>query len=63
MVISNAAEETRFPQMMEIYRQWGVQLQLLEASCRSYDSGMEAAGKHIALSIRLLVHQPANRKP
>lgn len=33
------------------------QLQLLELSCRSYDSGMEAAGKHIALSIRVLVHQ------
>jgi hypothetical protein len=33
------------------------QLCLLQNSCRTYDSGLEAAGKHIALSIRVLVHQ------
>jgi hypothetical protein len=32
------------------------QLQLLQDSCRAYDSGLEPAGKHIALSIRVLVH-------
>jgi hypothetical protein len=32
------------------------QLQLLTHACRAYDEGLEAIGKHIALSIRVLVH-------
>lgn len=33
------------------------QLKLLQHACQAYDSGLEAIGKHIALSIRVLVHQ------
>ena len=33
------------------------QLKLLRNACQSYDGGLEAIGKHIALSIRVLVHQ------
>jgi len=33
------------------------QLTLLRHACQSYDNGLEAIGKHIALSIRVLVHQ------
>lgn len=32
------------------------QLGLLRLACQSYDSGFEASGKHIALSLRLLLH-------
>jgi len=32
------------------------QLQLLLLACRNYDSGLEASGKHIALSLRVLLH-------
>ncbi len=41
----------------ELQREFREQLQLLRLSCKAYDSGLEAAGKHIALSIRVLVHQ------
>jgi len=41
----------------ELQREFREQLQLLALSCKAYDSGLEAAGKHIALSIRVLVHQ------
>jgi hypothetical protein len=33
------------------------QLELLQHACDSYDSGFEAIGKHIALSLRILLHQ------
>ncbi len=33
------------------------QLQLLRHACQSFDSGLEAIGKHIALSLRVLLHQ------
>ena len=32
------------------------QLTLLQNACNSYDSGLEAIGKHIALSLRVLLH-------
>lgn len=32
------------------------QLQLLQHSCQSFDRGFEAIGKHIALSLRVLLH-------
>lgn len=32
------------------------QLQLLRYSCESFDSGLEAIGKHISLSLRVLLH-------
>lgn len=40
----------------ELFEELGEQLQLLKAACRSYDSGLEASGKHIAVSLRLLLH-------
>ena len=33
------------------------QLILLRHSCETYDRGLEAAGKHISLSLRVLVHE------
>lgn len=41
----------------ELKRELAEQLQLLRHSCELFDSGLEAAGKHIALSLRVLVHQ------
>jgi hypothetical protein len=32
------------------------QLQLLRYACQTYDNGLEAAGKHISLSLRVLLH-------
>lgn len=32
------------------------QIELLENACKSYDSGLEAIGKHISLSLRVLLH-------
>ena len=32
------------------------QIRLLQNSCKSYDSGLDAIGKHIALSLRVLLH-------
>jgi hypothetical protein len=32
------------------------QLKLLRHACQAYDGGLEAIGKHIALSVRVLVH-------
>ncbi|MEZ8012040.1 MULTISPECIES: hypothetical protein [Vibrio] len=32
------------------------QLQILQHACKSYDDGLEAIGKHIALSLRVLLH-------
>lgn len=41
----------------ELKRELAEQLQLLRHSCQLFDSGLEAVGKHIALSIRVLVHE------
>ncbi|HEM49419.1 MAG TPA: hypothetical protein ENO27_04315 [Caldithrix sp.] len=41
----------------ELEQELKEQLELLQYSCDSYDSGFEAAGKHIALSLRILLHQ------
>ncbi|MGC2803329.1 MAG: hypothetical protein WCA41_15965, partial [Candidatus Acidiferrum sp.] len=40
----------------ELERELSEQLQLLRHACSAYDEGLEAIGKHIALSIRVLVH-------
>jgi hypothetical protein len=40
----------------ELKRELVEQLQLLRRACKTFDEGLEAAGKHIALSIRLLIH-------
>lgn len=40
----------------DLKRELRDQLQLLRLACESYDNGIEAAGKHIALSLRLLPH-------
>lgn len=41
----------------DIKHELSEQLQLLRRSCQAYDSGFEAIGKHIALSLRVLLHQ------
>lgn len=33
------------------------QIQLLQHACRAFDDGLEAVGKHIALTLRLLLHE------
>lgn len=38
------------------------QLQLLQHSCKAYDQGFEAMGKHIALSLRILLHHHGQSK-
>lgn len=38
------------------------QLQLLRHSCQSYDNGLEAVGKHISLSLRVLLHHHGNSR-
>ena len=40
----------------ELERELQEQVELLEHACRSFDSGMEVIGKHIALSLRVLLH-------
>lgn len=40
----------------ELERELGDQVALLQHACESYDSGLEAIGKHIALSLRVLLH-------
>lgn len=40
----------------EIERELREQVELLEHACSSFDSGLEAIGKHIALSLRVLLH-------
>ncbi len=41
----------------ELKKELVEQLQLLEHACTVFDSGMEAAGKYIALTLRLLLHE------
>ena len=38
------------------------QILLLKNACNSYDNGLDAIGKHIALSIRVLLHHHANSR-
>lgn len=38
------------------------QLQLLRHSCQTYDNRLEAVGKHISLSLRVLLHQHGNSR-
>lgn len=40
----------------DLKRELAEQLQLLKLSCEHFDRGVEAAGKHIALSLRVLLH-------
>ncbi|MBN5049562.1 hypothetical protein JY456_04310 [Stenotrophomonas maltophilia] len=40
----------------EVERELGEQVALLQHACSSFDSGLEAIGKHIALSLRVLLH-------
>ena len=40
----------------ELKRELIEQLQLLRHSCQAFDSGLEAVGKHISLSLRVLLH-------
>jgi len=40
----------------ELERELREQVTLLEHACTSFDSGLEAIGKHIALSLRVLLH-------
>ena len=40
----------------ELNRELVEQLQLLRHSCQAFDSGLEAVGKHISLSLRVLLH-------
>lgn len=41
----------------ELQKELVEQLLLLKHSCAAFDQGLEAVGKHIALSIRVLIHQ------
>lgn len=41
----------------ELKRELAEQLQLLRHACKTFDNGLEAVGKHIALSLRVLIHQ------
>lgn len=41
----------------ELDLEFAEQLKLLRHACQSYDGGLEAIGKHIALSVRVLVHE------
>lgn len=40
----------------ELKKELGEQLQLLRHSCHTFDSGLETVGKHISLSLRVLLH-------
>lgn len=40
----------------DLMRELREQLKLLQFACEKYDAGFEASGKHIALSLRVLVH-------
>jgi hypothetical protein len=40
----------------DLKRELVEQLQLLRLSCESFDRGIDAAGKHIAVSLRILLH-------
>lgn len=41
----------------ELKRELIEQLQLLTLSCQSFDRGFEAVGKHISITLRILLHQ------
>ncbi|BBJ94641.1 hypothetical protein [Xanthomonas campestris] len=44
----------------ELERELREQIELLQHACASFDSGLEAIGKHIALSLRVLLHHRGN---
>jgi hypothetical protein len=44
----------------ELERELREQIALLQHACLSFDSGLEAIGKHIALSLRVLLHHRGN---
>jgi hypothetical protein len=46
----------------DLKRELAEQLALLRHSCETFDRGLEAVGKHIALSIRVLVHEHRQSK-
>jgi hypothetical protein len=51
-------KQNRIPRSKDdLKRELRDQLQLLRHACQTYDSGLEAVGKHISLSLRVLLHQ------
>lgn len=46
----------------DLKRELSEQLQLLRMSCEAFDRGVEAAGKHIALSLRVLLYLHARSR-
>jgi hypothetical protein len=44
----------------ELERELQEQIELLQHACSSFDTGLEAIGKHIALSLRILLHHRGN---
>lgn len=46
----------------ELQRELAEQLDLLRHSCRSFDGGLEIVGKHISLSLRVLLHHQGNSR-
>lgn len=46
----------------ELKQELSEQLQLLRHSCQTYDQGLEAIGKHISLSLRVLLHHHGQSK-
>jgi len=54
------ARPVRIPRRPEdLAKELVEQLQLLRSACRQYDLGFQAAAKHIALTLRLLLHHHA----
>jgi len=48
---------------LELKGELAQQLQLLRMDCMNYDAGIEASGKHIAVSLRLLLNSiPADKQ-
>jgi hypothetical protein len=57
VVKKDKVEATRIPKSKaDLKQELRDQLQLLRLSCESFDKGVEAAGKHISLSLRVLLH-------
>ena len=46
----------------DLQRELIEQLQLLRRACVDFDTGFEPVGKHIALSLRVLIHQHGNSR-
>lgn len=46
----------------ELERELRDQLALLEHACSSFDGGLEAVGRHLAMSLRVLLHEHGNSR-